>query len=180
MTVRVVGIHGIGNCQAGRTPDDAAAILGRRWTPAVRQGLGTGSQVEAVVAYYAHHLAGDTAQGVGDPAQLTDPEQQLLLGWAHALGAPTEVAQGRLTQPARAAANWIAKEFGLDHALVRLLVATSCREVNRYLTDPDRRAAVRDTVADTIGRERPRVVLAHSLGSVVAYETLWARADLEV
>jgi hypothetical protein len=36
------------------------------------------------------------------------------------------------------------------------------------------------TVADTIAARGARVVLAHSLGSVVAYETLWARPDLEV
>jgi hypothetical protein len=180
VTARVVGVHGIGNRQPGRTPSHAATILGGRWTPALRRGLGTGSQVEAVVAYYAHHLAGETAQGVGDPAQLTEPEQQLLLDWVGALGAPTEVAQGRLTQPARAAVDWIARRFGLDHAYVRLLVTTFCREVHTYLTDPGRRAAVRDTVADTITGERPRVLLAHSLGSVVAYETLWARPDLQV
>jgi pimeloyl-ACP methyl ester carboxylesterase len=97
-----------------------------------------------------------------------------------ALGAPTEVAQGRLTQPARAAADWIARRFGLDHAVVRLLVTTFCREVHNYLTDPDRRAAVRETVAETIAAERPRVLLAHSLGSVAAYEALWARPDLQV
>ncbi len=180
MTAEVVGVHGIGNRQPGRTPGEAAAILGGRWTPALRRGLGVGSQGDAVVAYYAHQLAGETAQGVGDPAQLTEPEQQLLLDWAAALGAPTEVAQGRLTQPARVAADWIARRFGLDHAYVRLLVTTFCREVCTYLTDPDRRAAVRDTVADTITTARPRVLLAHSLGSVVAYETLWARPDLPV
>ncbi len=94
MTADVVGVHGIGNRQAGRTPAAAAALLADRWTPALRRGLGAGSRVEAVVAYYAHHLAGETPQGAGDPAQLTEPEQQLLLDWVAALGAPTEVAQG--------------------------------------------------------------------------------------
>jgi len=180
VTVGVVGIHGIGNRQAARTPEEAAANLGRRWTSAIRRGLGADSGVEAVVAYYAHHLATDTAQGVGDPAQLTEPEQRLLLAWAVALDAPVEVAQGRLTQPARAAADWIARRFGLSSRLVRLLVTTFCREVHCYLSDPIRRAAVQSTVADTITAERARVVLAHSLGSVVAYETLWAHPDLQV
>ena len=61
-----------------------------------------------------------------------------------------------------------------------VLVTIFCQEVRSYLTDPDRRAAVRDTVADTITAARPRVLFAHSLGSVVAYETLWARPDLQV
>ena len=176
----VVGVHGIGNRQAGRTSAEAAAMLGGRWTTVLRRSLGTGSQLRAVVAYYAHHLACETAQGARDPAQLTEPEQQLLLDWVDALGAPTEVAQGLLTQPARAAADWVARRFGLDHALVRLLVTTFCREVHTYFTVPDRRAAVRDTVANAITSEQPRVLLAHSLGSVVAYETLWARPDLQV
>jgi hypothetical protein len=176
----VVGVHGIGNRQGARAPEEAAAILGRRWSAAIRRGLGADSRVEAVVAYYAHHLGTDTAQGVGDPALLAAPERRLLLAWAGALGAPVEVAQGRLTQPARAAADWIARRFGLDSPLVRLLVTAFCREVHCYLSDPLRRAAVRASVADTIAAARARVVLAHSLGSVVAYETLWAHPHLEV
>ena len=55
----------------------------------------------------------------------------------------------------------------------------SCREVHRYLGDSARRDAVRRTVADTIAATSAqggaRVVLAHSVGSVVVYEALWAR-----
>ena len=112
--------------------------------------------------------------------RISEPEQQMLLSWAGTLGAPVEVAQGRLTAPARAAADWIARRFGLDNRVVRLLVTTFCREVHRYLTDPARRHAVRATVADTIEAHRPAVVLAHSLGSVVAYETLWAHTHLQI
>ncbi|WP_142098141.1 hypothetical protein [Pseudonocardia cypriaca] len=89
----VVGVHGIWNLQDGKTPVEVAAVLGRRWTTALRRGLGLGSEVEAVVAYYAHHLAGDAAHGTGDPAQLPEPEQEMLLRWAAALGAPAEVAK---------------------------------------------------------------------------------------
>lgn len=180
----VVGVHGIGNRQAGKSPAEAAEILGRRWSTALRRGFGHDSGIEATVAYYAHHLAGETAQGAGDPAQLSEPEQEMLLRWASALGAPDEVAQCRLTQPARAAADWIARRHGLDQRVVRLLVTIFCREVHRYLSDSARRGAVRRTVADTIAATSAqggaRVVLAHSLGSVVVYETLWARPDLEV
>lgn len=177
---RVVGVHGIWNLQRGKTPTEAAEILGNRWTGAMRHGLGTGSAIEAAVAYYAHHLAGEATQGAEDPAHLTEPEQELLLRWAAALGAPDEVAQGRLTQPARAAADWIARRFDLDQRVGRLLVTTFCREVHRYLSDLGRRDAVRTTVADTITACDSRVVLAHSLGSVVAYETLWAHSDVEI
>jgi len=180
MTRRLVGVHGIGNLQRGTPAGEAAALLGARWTAALRRGLGEGSDVVTDVAYYAHHLAGDTAQGAADPEHLTESEQRMLLSWADTLGAPADVAQGRLTAPARAAADWIARRFGLDNRLVRLLVTTFCREVHSYLAEPERRHAVRDTVASTVREYRPAVVLAHSLGSVVAYETLWAHPDLQI
>jgi pimeloyl-ACP methyl ester carboxylesterase len=180
MTATVVGVHGIGNHQRATTPDEAAAILGNRWTAALRRGLGQDRGVAAVVAYYADHLAAEPAQGAADPEQLTEAEQAMLLEWAAALGAPPEVAQGQLAAPARAAADWIARRFGLDSALVRLLVTRFCREVHCYLSDLARRNAVRATVADTIAVAAPAVVIAHSLGSVVTYETLWAHPKLHV
>jgi len=180
MTTRLVGVHGIGNLQRGTPADQGAALLGARWTAALRRGMGEGSDIVAEVAYYAHHLAADTAQGAADPEHLTEFEQRMLLTWAGTLGAPEEVAQGRLAAPARAAADWIARRFGLDNRLVRLLVSTFCREVHSYLAEPDRRHSVRDTVASTIREHQPAVVLAHSLGSVVAYETLWAHPDLRI
>jgi hypothetical protein len=192
--VRLVGVHGIWNLQPG-SPAEAAAVLSARWTAAVGRGLGAepaksggtgrsgelgGAGHEVAVAYYAHVLAREAAQGVEDPGYLSGPEQELLLGWAAALGAPPEVAQGRLTQPARAAADWIARRFGLDQVLVRRLVSVFCREVHAYLDDQERRSAARAVVADTITRTGARVVLAHSLGSVLAYETLWAHPHLQV
>ncbi|MGH3979014.1 MAG: serine peptidase [Pseudonocardiaceae bacterium] len=180
MSAHVVGVHGIGNRQRGTTPSEAAAVLGNRWSSALRRGLGQDCGLQAAVAYYAHHLAKDTAQGAGDPEHLAEPEQEMLLRWAAALGAPPEVAQGRLAAPARAAADWIARKVGLDSKLVRLLVTTFCREVHLYLTDPDRRHAARGEVADTIAAHQPAAVIAHSLGSVVAHETLWAHPDMQI
>jgi hypothetical protein len=104
----------------------------------------------------------------------------MLLRWAAELGAPAEVAQGRLGVPARATADWIARKFGLDNKLVRLLVTTFCREVHLYLSEPACRDSVQATVGDTIASAQPAAVIAHSLGSVVAYETLWGRPELQV
>jgi pimeloyl-ACP methyl ester carboxylesterase len=177
---QIVGVHGIGNRQRAATPAQAATVLGTRWSSALRRGLGQNSDLQAAVAYYAHHLATDTAQGVDDPEHLTEPEQQMLLHWAQQLGAPPEVTQGRLAAPARAAADWIARKAGLDNKLVRLLVTTFCREVHLYLTNPTRRQSVRGQVADTITAHQPAAVIAHSLGSVITYETLWAHPDLRI
>ncbi|MEV7278404.1 antibiotic ABC transporter ATP-binding protein [Streptomyces sp. NPDC093111] len=60
----------------------------------------------------------------------------------------------------------------------RLLVL-ALRQVRRYLTEPALRAAAQDRVAAAVGPDT-RVLVAHSLGSVVAYETLCARPDLPV
>jgi hypothetical protein len=157
-----------GRRRAGQSVDRGAA-------PRPRTGL-----LQAAVAYYAHHLTKDTAQGAGDPEHLTEPEQEMLLRWAQQLGAPPEVAQGRLAAPARAAADWIARNVGLDSTLVRLLVTTFCREVHLIPHRPTRRHAVGSQVTNTIATHRPAAVIAHSLGSVVTYETLCARTDLQI
>jgi len=180
MSAGIVGVHGIWNLQRGKSPAEAAKVLSSRWTAALRRGLGQYSSMNASVSYYSHHLASEAAQGISDPEYLDEPEQEMLLRWASELGAPGEIAQGRLTQPARAAAEWIACRFGLDSRLVKILASSFCREVYCYLSDPSRRGRVRNAVAETIAATRPRVVIGHSLGSVVAYETLWARPDLPV
>ncbi|MGW6012477.1 hypothetical protein [Streptomyces sp. NPDC055210] len=53
------------------------------------------------------------------------------------------------------------------------------KQVSRLLTDPDRRAAALARVTDRIG-EDARVVVAHSRGSVVAYEAPCARPGHQV
>jgi hypothetical protein len=179
MSLHIVGVHGIGNHQSGTSADKAASLISRRWTTALRRGLGAQAPVKVRVAYYAHHLTTDVSQGTGDPEHLSPEEQQLLLDWAANLGAPCEVAQGRLTVPARQAADWIARRFGLDHRLVRLLVTAFCREVHTYLSDDHKRRATQDELAATITEQRTDIVIAHSLGSVVAFETLWAHPDIK-
>ncbi|SDM74038.1 hypothetical protein [Allokutzneria albata] len=174
---RFLGVHGIGNHRPGLEPDAAAENLAQRWEKALRRGLPEEAVIDMRVAYYAHHLARGIAQG---PESLDAQEQQLLLDWARHLGAPEDVAQGRLTAPARRAADWIARKFGLDSGLVRIMVSVFCREVRTYFEDTARRSAARDEVANRIAEHRPNVVIAHSLGSVLAYEALWSRQESTV
>jgi hypothetical protein len=178
---RLLGIHGIGNHQPRRTPTDAAARLRTAWMRGLEAGLAAdAAALDLRVAYYAPDLHRDQAQGADTPEALDDDAAAALLDWVGVLGAPAEVSQGRLTQPARQAATWIARRFGLDNAAVDAFVAAFCREVRTYLRDPAARTAARDTVAAAITDHRPRAVLAHSLGSVVAYETLWAHPELHL
>jgi hypothetical protein len=53
------------------------------------------------------------------------------------------------------------------------------KQVRRYVTEPDIRRAAQQSLIDRIGTES-RVVVAHSLGSVVAYETLCAHPEFPV
>jgi hypothetical protein len=59
----------------------------------------------------------------------------------------------------------------LGFAVAEKLLVTTLRQVTLYLTDPDIRSRAQQRVADLIGPDT-RVVIAHSLGSVVAFETL--------
>ncbi|MFB9537259.1 MULTISPECIES: hypothetical protein [Streptomyces] len=52
-------------------------------------------------------------------------------------------------------------------------------QVRRYLLEPELRAQVKDQVARAV-RDDTRVIVAHSLGSIVAYEALCANPDWPV
>jgi hypothetical protein len=69
----------------------------------------------------------------------------------------------------------------LNRFLVRPVVGAFLSEVQAYFhADGQAREAATAAVADAVRRYRPDVVLAHSLGSVVAYEALHAEPDLRV
>ena len=178
--IRAVGIHGIGNYgyfrDFGSAPA-ACAAMSRAWSEWLAGGLGDAATADVRVAYYAHRLHRGTPQGVSDVAVLTPAAQNLLVAWVRELQPVPQVAQGPRTAQARQAADWVTRHYG---PLARLFVIAFCREVETYLSAPTspRRLAVRELVADAIGQHRPEVIIAHSLGSVVAYETLWAYPDL--
>ncbi|WP_154697863.1 serine peptidase [Lentzea guizhouensis] len=152
-----------------------AALLASEWTAALGKD---GFSIEA--AYYAHHLHRGTAQSDQDDPGMLEPEaQQLLIGWTEQLMSGQSIPQGPLTARVRQAAEWMTRRFGTT---ARLFAIAFCREVHTYLSKPDsaRRAAARRAVADAIARTQPKVIVAHSLGSVVTYETLWAHPDHDI
>jgi pimeloyl-ACP methyl ester carboxylesterase len=93
-----------------------------------------------------------------------------------------EPTQGWALAPIRQLASWWVQRYGLDHGIVDRFLSAFLREVVLYfdLLNPTRRHAVRTEVATAISAHRPRIVIAHSLGSVVTYETLWAYPLLRV
>jgi hypothetical protein len=168
---KILGVHGVRTYQG--TPDRALPLLSEVWTAALAKGMGTAEGFTLDLAYYAHRLRQETAQGEHAPELLPSGAQEMIIEWALQLRAPTMTAQGYPTVPIRDLIAWVARRFGLDNRLARSFVVAFFGEVHRYFCDEGRREAARADVAEAVERVRPKVLIAHSLGSVVAYETLW-------
>jgi hypothetical protein len=182
---RVLGVHGVGNLRAEMTPEQAAHNLAGIWHKHLcRGGVGLRPHDDVVVAYYAAllHPPGRQGAGAGGLDDLPADAEDMLWAWLTEHDLPTGTARGRGTWPLRQALAWIAERRHLAPHLVELFVATFFREVAAYLrtTEGGARHAAREQVAEAIHDHNPQVVLAHSLGSVVAYEALWAHAELHV
>jgi hypothetical protein len=180
--IRILAVHGVGNLRPGHAPETVAEALARSWHRYLAHGpLGTlGVAYDVRAAYYAPHLC-RVGQQAG-PAMLEDLDdaaQEMVIAWAEAHGMSTAGAQGRTTAPVRSAVSWVAQRRGLPEAAVEAFVAVFFREVATYLggLDSPQRHAARETVARAIELHTPDVVLAHSLGSVVAYEALHSHPD---
>ncbi|MEV5103011.1 hypothetical protein ACFQ7G_23640 [Streptomyces massasporeus] len=175
--MRILGVHGVGNHRPDLTPEAASAALAGIWAAA----LDTGHEVST--AYYAdllhHHGHRGRQGGDEDLDSLDDFERELVAAWLEECGLPDATAAGRATAPLRQALAWLARTHGLGRPVTEWFVARFFREVATYLRTPARQEA-RDRVAGLMATHRPRVVLAHSLGSVVTYETLWENPSLHV
>lgn len=171
----ILGVHGVRNWDPDRAPAEAAKALAERWA-----GWFGASERPFHMAYYAHHLRLETDQGVDDPETL-DPELRMLLSdWAVQLLREDDRIQGRGTLPVRQAIEIMARWGALGTKPVGAFVAIFLRELRTYFRHRDARLAARREVADGIERTGARTVLAHSLGSVVAYEALRERVDLSL
>ncbi|WP_326585438.1 GPI inositol-deacylase [Streptomyces sp. NBC_00481] len=167
------------------TADQVRAAQNTLWAQHLASGLQLPTDsFDLDFAYYAALLnTGPTVQGAADAEELSDPlAKELMAAWLKELGAPTPVTQGALTLPVRYAASWVAEKFSLDGRLTQLFIRLFFREVALYLRadDDQARLAAREEVAARIAQHRPRVVIAHSLGTVVTYEALHAHPELHV
>ncbi|MFD8002623.1 hypothetical protein [Streptomyces mirabilis] len=183
--MRILGIHGVGNFRAAPSPDQAAAQLADIWASALSHSgpheprHAHDSREEVAVAYYADLLRRQGSQGPGNLDALDDFERDLVALWLDASGLPEATAAGRATAPLRQALAGLAKTRGLGRPATEWFVAICFREVGAYLRGPARQQ-VRSRVANALAVHRPTTVIAHSLGSIVAYETLWEHPELSV
>ncbi|MCT9933402.1 hypothetical protein N5079_24615 [Planotetraspora sp. A-T 1434] len=178
----IVGVHGIGKYhyyeEAGGSPGGAAEAMLAKWNGYLHKGLSggapyAGQRYFSEIAYYAHHLH----KGPPKPPRQMDPPAKLVFAdWAAQLDGRVPSAAGEsLTGVAHRLAEWLLARLGPGAVK---FAQDFCPEVAAYLGGGDPRIRARDAVADVIRRRQPRVVVAHSLGSVVTYEAFWAHPDL--
>lgn len=178
---RIVVVHGIGKQVSG--PE----LLAGELVPALRDGvtLAGGPRIapeDVRIAFYGHLFRRPGARA-GTPdyraADLDAFEVDLLVAlWTEAartepaVPGPDADTRGRTPRVVQRALDALSHSRFFAGLADRLMIA-SLKQVRAYLTDPAIRSAVQQRVLAAIGPDT-RVVIGHSLGSVVAYETLAA------
>jgi hypothetical protein len=186
---RIVAVHGIGQQLKGpHTLKDA-------WLPAMRDGLAlAGAAVPAaedlVCAFYGDLFRRRGTKGVGEPPYRAGDveegfERELLAAWWQEAAAtepqvPGPDARTKLRTPdsVQRALNALSRSRFFAGLAERALIGF-IKQVHRYFAEPGLRAQVGERVERDLGPDT-RVVVGHSLGSVVAYEALCARPDRPV
>lgn len=181
---QIVGVHGIGNYHAKQTTEGLSAA----WTTSLRAGYPVPPQTapSVEVAYYSPLLRVPQAQGDDDVDHLPAAQQVMIKSWLQSLqdipsfSGVEDPGQGLATVPIRAALSRVASRSKINATALNWFVARFFAEVSSYMdpTQVQRRSATQRVVLDAIKRNRPSVVIAHSLGSVVTWEALCANPDI--
>ncbi|MGW6833414.1 hypothetical protein ACWGCI_08370 [Streptomyces sp. NPDC054949] len=176
-------VHGI--AQQLRGPE----TITEAWLPSLNDGLAiSGSETlprqDVSVAFYGDLFRRPGHRGLGEPPlDASDVElgleHELLLAWWQA-AADTESPVPGPDAPARLRTPHVVQRAlnALSHSaffagLAEGAMIGSARQVRRYFTEPEVRRAAGERLARLVTGETT-VIIAHSLGSVVAYETLCA------
>ena len=174
-SLRVLGVHGFANQYEG------PISLAREWLPVIRDGVrrvdpaAHVSAIDLTIAFFADLLSerrhlGPEAPGDKDEEaheDLTPAETEMLAGWIAAAEDAQLGRRPRLRTAIQRVAGLVAG--GMPSRAVERALMTGLRELSRYFQHENRGAVtarIHRAVADT----RPHVLLAHSLGSVAAYD----------
>ncbi|WP_050514682.1 hypothetical protein [Streptomyces rimosus] len=182
---RIVLVHGIGQQVSG------GHTLAESWYPSLADGLALhGASVgreEVTMAFYGDLFRPAGHRGVGlpdlDASDVTDDvEQKVLLAWweqaarqESGVDGPADRTRLRTPYIVQRALNALSHSSFFAGLSERLLIL-SARQVRRYLTDPAVRGQVQGRMTAAV-TDRTRVIVAHSLGSVVGYEWLCAHSE---
>jgi hypothetical protein len=177
----ILGVHGVRNFRRG-TPGEAAKTVAGIWRTAISTALKRAGDPDAgpdvTMAYYADILPRKCC-GAGRLDDLGPEADLFAREWLVDLFPDTDVRRLR-TVPLSQAFGAVAERHNWDRRHTEIFVALFVHEVTAYLSHPEAGAAARARFADALAETSARVVVAHSLGSIVAYEALWARPELEV
>jgi hypothetical protein len=179
---KIVGVHGIGHQFKG------AHLLRDEWLPALKDGLARGSRQldsdeDFTCAFYGDLFRPLGKSGSIPPYEANDVceewEQDFLRAlWCEAaqlddaVQAPDANTKASIPHSVQRALNALSHSKFFAGLAERALIY-DLKQVRRYLKEPSLRQAARDRVGAAITPDT-RVLIAHSLGSVVAYETLCA------
>lgn len=182
--VAIVGIHGIAQQFRG------GYQLGHVWFNGIRDGLVAAGQPKTAevlapsdvrVAFFGDLFRPPGTMAVAEPPYSAadiepGPERDLLsvffeaaVAQDPALGAP-EGAMARSRATVQVMLNRLARSATFTRVAERAFIG-NLKQVTAFLTDPDVRQDVLARVRERISDDT-RVVIGHSLGSVVAYEYL--------
>jgi hypothetical protein len=189
VVARVVGVHGMAQQVKGESK------LHDEWygsmADGVRRAGGVLMSADLFCVSYGQFFrpAGRPLSGEVPPLAAEDVDEdfdgQLLgLWWAEAARVDDEVISpnarslARTPRGVQAALRALSGSKFFAGLALRAMVF-DLHQVRRYLTEPEVRARVQRQVAAAIGADT-RVIVAHSLGSVVAYEALCANPQWPV
>ncbi|MHA6759570.1 lipase family protein [Streptacidiphilus sp. PAMC 29251] len=178
----VMAVHGVGKQALGEES------LLKDWVPALADGLHRAGGPALGPGEVAMGFYGDLFRPAGQLLAVGDPlltaadvqegfEQDLLFAWWQeaarvdpAVVAPGADTLARTPRSVQAALRALAGSRFFSDIALRSLVF-DLKQVRRYLEEPVLRIEARERVKALIGPQT-RVVVGHSLGSVVAYEAL--------
>ncbi|MFF5722298.1 hypothetical protein [[Kitasatospora] papulosa] len=186
---RIVGVHGIGWSWRSREE------MHETWHGALSTGLRNirYPDVGAVTfeaAFYGHLYNGGTGKSGGDAlytaADVADGfEYELLEAMARNAdpaafdeGSAEPASKGLVVRGAQACLDILERTPCLGGMTASVLIR-QIKQVHRYFENPALGQEIRGELETAI-QEDTQVVLAHSLGSVAAYEVLWNLEDVRI
>jgi hypothetical protein len=185
----IVGVHGIG--QQVKGPE----VLRTAWVPALLDGVRLAgyklpADTNVGIAFYGD-LFRQKGKGFGDPVYTAvdiEPgfEGELLEELWHCAatidpavpGPDDKVVKARTPATAQRALSALVRSRFFTGLAERLIIGF-IKQVHLYMTNGEIRKNAQDRVAAEID-SNTRVLIGHSLGSVVAYEALCAHPELPV
>lgn len=171
--MKTVIVHGIKQYRP-ESPSEAAAFYADEWRAALTSAPGfpwPPEHADVRAAYYSHLL---TERGRQGGEELGEDAREILAALLEPWFPSEAGAQGYGTWPLRTAIAKLAKHHRLSEKRTTWFLERFVSEVAAFFRTEgsfNPKSSVIDTVAETL--RGATIVIAHSLGSIVVYETLW-------